>query len=470
MLDWFYTLIPLYMLVGLAVLLVVCVITLLLARRSAAQLKVDLQLCKQQAEQDEVHHQALQQAQHQQYDLKLEQTQQATSGYQSRVSDLEAQLKTAQAEGQRLAVKEAEANTALTQERIAAADKIKLLEDARLTLTKEFENLANRIFEEKTEKFGKLSKEKLDATVTPLREQLSDFKRKVEDVYDKESKQRQSLLSEIGQLKSLNNRVSEEALNLTRALKGEAKTQGNWGEVVLERVLEQSGLRKGYEYQVQVAIKSETGRNIPDVIVRLPEEKDIVIDAKVSLTAYERYCSAEDDEKLSHLSDHVNSVKGHIKNLADKAYHDLVGLRSLDFVLLFIPIEAAFLTAFEADPELFSAAYDKNIIVVSPTTLLATLRTIHSIWRYERQNKNAEEIAAVAGRLHDQIALVAESIEDIGKHLGKADKAQVKAVERLSSGRGNLINRAESLRALGAKTKKSLAAYTDETNQITNEE
>lgn len=344
------------------------------------------------------------------------------------------------------------------QELKSSAEKLKLLEQAKNDLSKEFENLANRIFEEKSEKFSKLNKTTVDFTVNPLREQIKEFKDRVEFVYDKESKDRQSLLNEIGHLKNLNNQISQDAVNLTKALKGESKTQGNWGEVILEKVLEESGLRKGHEYEAQSNFTDDDGRRkSPDVIVHLPDDKDIIIDSKVSLTDYERYCSEIDDSlRKSHLKAHVSSIKMHVKQLSMKGYEQLEGVKTLDFVLLFIPIEAAFLTAFEQDPELFRDAYESNIIVVSPTTLLATLRTIQSIWRYERQSKNAEEIASQAGKLYDQIALLANSTLDVAKHIENAHKANDKVISQLSTGRGNLLRRADKLEKLGAKTKKSL--------------
>jgi DNA recombination protein RmuC len=344
------------------------------------------------------------------------------------------------------------------QELKSSAEKLKLLEQAKNDLSKEFENLANRIFEEKSEKFTKLNKTTVDFTVNPLREQIKEFKDRVEFVYDKESKDRQSLLNEIGHLKNLNNQISQDAVNLTKALKGESKTQGNWGEVILEKVLEESGLRKGHEYEAQSNFTDDDGRRkSPDVIVHLPDDKDIIIDSKVSLTDYERYCSEIDDSlRKSHLKAHVSSIKMHVKQLSMKGYEQLEGVKTLDFVLLFIPIEAAFLTAFEQDPELFRDAYESNIIVVSPTTLLATLRTIQSIWRYERQSKNAEEIASQAGKLYDQIALLANSTLDVAKHIENAHKANDKVISQLSTGRGNLLRRADKLEKLGAKTKKSL--------------
>lgn len=333
-----------------------------------------------------------------------------------------------------------------------------LLEDARKQLKLEFENVANRIFEEKSVSMVASNKQRLDQTLLPLREQLSEFKRKVEDVYDKESKERLSLLHEIGTLKSLNQQISQDAINLTRALKSDTKAQGNWGEVVLERVLEESGLRKGHEYETQISLKQDSGqRHQPDVIVHLPDNKDIVIDAKVSLLDYERYCSAETDaEKQQHLKAHLASMRSHLKGISAKNYDNLNGITSLDFILIFVPIEPAFLLAFEQDGKLFSEAYDRGVIIVSPTTLLAVLRTIQSLWRYERQNQNADEIARLAGSLYDKVAGVAQSLTAVGEHLDKAQKAQEMTMARLHSGKGNLVSTAQRLEKLGAKSKKAI--------------
>jgi len=358
---------------------------------------------------------------------------------------------------------EAEAELARLRERVeqegrAAEEKLELLKGARKELGEEFNNLANRIFDEKSQRLLETNRDTLKTTLDPLKTQLKDFRKKVEDVYDKESRDRLSLLHELGNLKELNQRMSEDAVNLTRALKGDKKAQGNWGEVVLERVLEESGLRKGHEYETQFSTVSEDGqRRQPDVVVRLPEGKDIVIDSKVSLVDYERFVSAEDEkERQQALAAHVAAVKQHIAGLSFKEYEKLEGLRSLDFVLLFIPIESAFMAAFDSDPSMFKTAYDKQIIVVSPTTLLATLRTVQTIWRYEHQNRNAEKIARQAGALHDQFARVLESLQDVGKHLDKAREAWDKTRDRLNSGRGNLVKRVQDLEKMGARTKKQL--------------
>jgi DNA recombination protein RmuC len=346
----------------------------------------------------------------------------------------------------------------LEQERLRGREHVQILQQAREDLGQEFENLANRIFDDKSERFRAMSASNLDQTLTPLRLQLREFKSRVEDVYDRETRDRVSLVHQIGELQALNRQISEDAVKLTNALKGDNKAQGTWGEVVLERLLEQSGLRKGHEYETQVALKSESGRRRnPDIIVRLPDGRDIVIDAKVSLLDYERYYGASlEEDKQQYLRGHVASIKNHIQGLSVKAYEELEGIRTLDFVLIFIPIETAFMLAFEHEPDLFTHAYDKNVIVVGPTTLLATLRTIQSIWRYERQNRNAEEIAQQAGRIHDQVVRVTESLEELGKHLGKAQDSWHRTNERLRTGRGNLLVMADKLEQLGAKTRKHL--------------
>lgn len=346
----------------------------------------------------------------------------------------------------------------------ATAEQIALLSDAKKQLTDQFEQLANRIFDEKSQRFQSHSREALELQLKPFRDQLSEFRGRVDHIYSDENRERGELKEQLKNLQEMNRNISKEAQNLTRALKGDNKAQGNWGEVILERVLEESGLRKGHEYLTQQSFTDDSGkRRQPDVIVRLPDDKDIVIDAKVSLIAYERYCSSEDDaERQTFLREHAQSVKAHINGLSTKGYEHIEELRTLDFVFIFIPVEAAFMAAFEHDPELFRSAYEKNIIVVGPTTLLATLRTVQSIWRYERQNQNAEKIAKEAGALHDQFALVVQSLEDIGKHLDRGRDAFDKTMNRMTVGRGNLVGRVSRLEALGAKVKKTLpVALTD---------
>jgi len=350
------------------------------------------------------------------------------------------------------------ANEKVAIQQQQAEEKIALLQNAREEMTKEFNFLANKILEEKARNWREDSKQNMDAVLNPLKEQLTDFRKKVEDVYDKESKERNSLLHEIGTLKTLNQQMSQDAINLTNALKGDSKTQGNWGEVVLERVLESSGLTKGREYLTQVNLRSESGdRYLPDVVVKLPDGKDIIVDAKVSLTDYERFCSAEtEEERATFLQSHINSIKTHIKNLGVKKYDNLDGVNSLDFVFIFIPVEPAYMVAAEKEPQLFTDAIEQKIVLVSPTTLLATLRVVDNIWRVERQHKNAEEIARQAGNLHDKFVGFIESLEDVGYRLGKASEAYENAHKQLSSGKGSLVSRTSKLKTLGAKTRKQI--------------
>jgi len=376
----------------------------------------------------------------------------------SRLPGLEDDLEKAQQENIRLQTRMSGLETRLEDERKNAAEKLSLLQEARDQLKLEFQNVANKIFEDKSLKFTEQNKVNMESVLKPMREQLSDFRKKVEDVYDKESKERVSLLTEIIHLKSLNERISEDAINLTNALKGQSKTRGSWGEMILERVLEESGLHKGREYEVQGMYANEEGqRRHPDVIVHLPEGKDIVIDSKVSLTAYEKYCSAATDEKREkRLKEHVISIRTHIKELSNKRYEELEGITTLDFVLMFLPIEGAFWTAIESEQGLFNEAFDKNIMLVSPSTLLATLRIINNIWRYEDQNKNAQIIAKKAGDLYDKFVGFIEALEDVGQKIGKAQESYETAYKRLYDGRGNLIRRTEELRQLGVKSQKEL--------------
>tara|TARA_R110002073_G_scaffold1940_16_gene13640 strand:- start:2313 stop:3755 length:1443 start_codon:yes stop_codon:yes gene_type:complete len=348
--------------------------------------------------------------------------------------------------------------TSLHEQQKQTEDKLALLQDAKVQLNTEFKNIANEIFESKQKRFSEQSQAQLDGILKPLGERIQAFEKKVEDNYSNEARERFSLIKEVKNLQDINVRISKDAINLTNALKGESKTQGTWGEVILERVLEKSGLVKGREYEVQFAAKSEEGRRQqPDVVVHLPEGKDLIIDSKVSLTAYERYCSADDPVvQQSELSAHVQSLRQHIKQLGGKDYQNLASIRTLDFVLLFVPVEAAFSVAVHEDGELFSSAFDKNIVLVAPSTLLATLRTIQNIWRYEQQNKNAQEIADRAGALFDKFVNFVADLEDIGTRVGAVQAAYDKAHNKLVSGRGSLVNRAETMRELGAKVSKSL--------------
>lgn len=376
----------------------------------------------------------------------------------SRIPPLEESLSKTQQDNSALAAKISELETRLEDERRNAAEKLAILEEAREQLKMEFQNVANKIFEDKSQKFVDQNRENIEGMLKPMREQLQDFKKRVEDVYDKESKDRISLLNEIIHLKTLNEQISEDAINLTNALKGQSKTRGAWGEMILERVLEESGLQKGREYEVQTMYAGESGqRRHPDVIVHLPEGKDIVIDSKVSLTAYEKYCSAESEEKRQkYLKDHILAVRTHVKELGLKRYEKLDGIQTLDFVLMFLPIEGAFWTAIESEQGLFNQAFDRNIMLVSPSTLLATLRIINNIWRYEDQNKNALIIAKKAGDLYDKFVGFVEALDDVGQKIDKARESYLTARNRLIDGRGNLVRRSQELRQLGVKAQKEL--------------
>ena len=337
-------------------------------------------------------------------------------------------------------------------------EKLALLDNARAQLSNEFKSVASDIFEAKQRSFKEQSQAQLDGMLKPLGEKIRDFEKRVEENYSQESRERFSLIKEVKTLQDLNARISQDAINLTNALKGDNKTQGTWGEVILERVLEKSGLVKGREYEIQMALKNESGRRRqPDVVVHLPDNKDLIIDSKVSLTSYERYCSAEDPRlRTEALGQHIHSIRQHIKQLSGKDYQNLTGIRTLDFVLLFVPVEAAFAVAVQHDGELFANAFDKNIVLVAPSTLLATLRTIQNIWRYEQQNTNAQEIASKAGGLYDKFVNFVADLEDIGSRLGSVQLAYDKAHNKLTSGKGNLVGRAEAIKELGAKVSKSM--------------
>jgi DNA recombination protein RmuC len=334
-------------------------------------------------------------------------------------------------------------------------EKLAYLTEQRDGMKREFETIAREVMEQRAKK----EQESIRDLLTPFSENIRHFQQKVESFYIEESKERFSLVKEIQALKSLNERLSQDALNLTSALKGDNRLQGNWGELILEKVLESSGLVKGREYEIQKGYRDEEGKLYkPDVIVHLPDNKDVVIDSKLSLKAYEAYHSAVDEQsKAHHLKAHVDSILMHIKGLSQKRYERLKEVRSLDFVLMFIPIEAAFMAALSADKHLYEKAYQKNIILVSPSTLLAVLRTIEHAWRYEYQNKNAREIAKRAGDLYDKFNGFLESMQTIEKSLHKAQSAYDDAFKKLSSGKGNLISRAEALKKLeGVERKGSL--------------
>lgn len=332
------------------------------------------------------------------------------------------------------------------------------LEQLNQKFTKEFENLANRILDEKSQKFTEQNRSNLDVILNPLKEKIKEFEQRVEQTYKVESAERITLKTEIKNLIDLNKQLSEDANNLALALKGDNKQQGNWGELVLEKILERSGLKEGTEYKTQVTTANGDGRTIkPDVVIFLPDEKHIIVDSKVSLVAYEACVNAPDEESRTRfLKQHIESVRSHIKLLSDKNYQTANGYHSPDFVLLFVPIESSFSLALQGDNELFSFAWDRKIVIVSPSTLLATLRTIASIWKQERQTRNALEIAEEGGKLYDKFVAFYEDLKDVGKKMDGAKESYVDAMKKLYDGSGNLVRRAEKMRELGAKSNKQL--------------
>lgn len=336
--------------------------------------------------------------------------------------------------------------------------KISELKENEQQLLEKFENLANKIFEEKTTKFSEQSKANLSEILNPFKEKINEFQSKVEETNKDSISRTAALCEQLQSLKDMNQQITQEAKNLTEALRGQSKTQGNWGEFILESILEKSGLVKGREYVVQESITAESGKRFqPDVIIKLPENKSIVIDSKVSLVAYEKLVSNEDEhQRQLALREHINSIRSHIKNLSSKNYQNLYQLESLDFVLMFMPIEPAFALAVQNDQAIFNDAFEMNIVIVSPSTLLATLRTISSIWRQENQNRNALEIARQSGDMLDKFTAFVEDLLSVGKGLVSAKDNYDKAMNKLVDGRGNLVNRAEKIKKLGAKTSKSL--------------
>lgn len=348
----------------------------------------------------------------------------------------------------------------LNAERRQAQDKIDLLQQAREALSDQFKALAAEILEEKSRRFTEQNQANLGALLDPLRTRLQEFQGKVEEVYVQEGKDRSALAEQVRQLMELNRALGQDAKNLTRALKGSVKAQGNWGELVLERVLEASGLRKGAEYHTQESHTRDDGsRAQPDVVIHLPEDRHLVVDAKVSLTAYEGYVVAEDDaERQLAIRRHLDSVRAHIKGLAERNYQALYGLGSLDFVLMFVPIEPAFMLAVTHDDALFMDAWQKNVLLVSPSTLLFVVRTVAHLWRQEAQNRNAQDIARRGAELYDKLAGFVDDLDTVGNRLAQAQKSFDAAYGKFTRGRGNLIRQAEMLRELGVKPTKALAA------------
>jgi len=332
------------------------------------------------------------------------------------------------------------------------------LEAVQKRLTAEFESLASRLLDEKGGRLLEQNKESLGHLLAPVRERLTAFQARLESIHDQETQATAQLREQLEQIRSLNREMNEEARNLTRALTGQAKFQGTWGELILEKILEKSGLRSGVEYETQAGFTETDGRRrLPDVVIHLPENRHMVIDSKVSLTAYERYSSATtDDGRAAAEREHIRSLRRHLEELSAKDYSHLYGISSPDFVLLFVPVEPALNLAFSADTSLLTDAFDRNVILVSASTLLATLRTVACVWRQENQSRNVLEIARQGGDLYDEFVRFHDALADLGKHLHKTTESYDETVRRLTTGRGNLVRRAETLRKLGAKASKSL--------------
>ncbi|MDZ7765096.1 MAG: DNA recombination protein RmuC [Melioribacteraceae bacterium] len=338
------------------------------------------------------------------------------------------------------------------------AEHKKEVEELQERFRTEFKNLANEILEDKSKRFAQQNQENLKTILDPLRDRITDFRKRVDEIHQSDTKSYSELNTHLKNLQELNKRMSDEAENLTKALKGDTKVMGSWGEFILEKILERSGLVKDEHYTVQESFTDETGRRLrPDVIIKLPEKKSVIIDSKVSLVAYEKYASAENEVEIeTAIKDHLISIRGHIRGLSAKDYQNIEDLNPPDFVLMFIPIEPAFSLAVQKEPAIFNEAFDKNIVIVSPSTLLATLRTIENIWRRESQNRNAMEIAKQSGALYDKFVGFVEDLADIGKRLDQSKDAYRKAMNKLHDGQGNIVRRIESIKELGAKASKTI--------------
>ncbi len=361
-------------------------------------------------------------------------------------------------ENNRLNLSVRETQIQMEEQQKQTQEKLKMLEEHRGEIREEFAQLASKVFESNSKNFSKLSQESLSSIIKPMESQLSEFKKQINSFYSDESKERAMLKQEIMSLKELNQQISQDAINLTNALKGEKKQQGIWGEMILEKVLESSGLRKGIEYTREVPLKNDDGKTYrPDVLVHLPDKRDLIIDAKTSLNAYEKYISAETDKmKELYLNEHIKAMRHHIKDLASKNYEKLLGINTLDFIFMFVPIEGALALALEKDSSLYDDAFKKQILLVGPTTLLIAMRAIENVWKYEKQTQNAKEIARRAGALYDKFVSFSEDMVKLSKQFDTLQGSFESAKKRLSEGRGNIVRQVEQLKEMGAKTSKSI--------------
>ena len=390
--------------------------------------------------------------------LRLEEEKRKSADVEDRLMALKQDLESIRDERDELSRANAGLETRIALEKSHAEEKLALLENAKESMALKFQNLANQILEEKTARFTEMNQSQLSSLLTPLGEKLKEFGDRVQQSSEKESEQRTILKSEISKLMELNSMMTRETSSLTQALKGDSRSQGAWGEMILERTLEMSGLKENREFRVQASFTDEEGARLrPDIIIDLPEGRHLVVDSKVSLTAYERSLSESvPEEKKRQTLLHLQSVRGHLNDLSRKDYRSIHSLSSLDFVLMFIPIESAYALAVETDPGLIGEALEKNVLIVYPGTLLMALRTIAHVWRYEDQNRNALEIARQAGALYDKFVGFVTDLKDVGEKLEKARKSYEMAYGKLSLGKGNLVRSSERLRELGVKTGKSL--------------
>ena len=394
-------------------------------------------------------------------DERMAQLEKQMLALQARVAEREKEL----AELNQINLKQlshiSELETTLDKERQSAEEKLALLEDAKQKLANEFKLLANQIFEEKGKTFSEQNRSSIDEILKPVREQLGEFRKRVDEVHLNDAKDRASLKEHLAQLEKLNRQMSEDAVGLTQALKGESKAQGNWGEMILERILETSGLQEGRDFVREQTFTDEEGRRLrPDVVVYMPGDKQVIIDAKVSLTDYERAVSAGTDlARQTAIAAHLRSLKEHIKTLASKRYDHLPGVNVPDYVLMFVPIEGAYLMAIEADQSIFELAFEQRVAVVTPSTLYATLKLVEQLWRYERQSDDVLKLIDRAGKLHDKMAGFVESFMEIGERLGQAQQAYDTSLNRMSTGSGNVLNQIDTLGKLAGKTKKELPRH-----------
>ena len=376
----------------------------------------------------------------------------------AQLKQFEQKAESLQGEVQSLSNQFTRVSSELESEKRISQEKLEQFNESKKQLTEQFKNLAQEILEEKSQRFASQNQQNLDLILKPLQEKITDFRKRVDDVYSEEVKERASLQSEIRSLTDLNKKMSEDATALTKALRGDSKASGNWGELVLETILEHCGLRKGYEFDVQDSKRNQDGNLVyPDVVIHLPENKHIVVDSKVSITAYTRSVQTDDPAlQQSELSAHIHSIRTHMNGLSAKNYQDLYGLGSIDFVLMFIPIEPAFLAAVGHESNLFQEALSKNIVLVCPSTLHATVRTIAHVWRQEHQNRNAQEIARLCGAMYDKFVGFVDDLDSIGKSIQNSQKFYDEAYKKLTTGNGNLVRSAQRVKELGVKPNKSL--------------